>query len=40
MKNQTPRLNVKTVNTSFTRSRHEIYERRQPESSGGTDRHN
>jgi len=45
MKNQTPRLNAKTVNvnlhrlqenTSFSRSRYEIQGRRQPESSGGT----
>ena len=42
MKNQTPRLNAKTVNanlhtnTSFSRSGYEIQGRRQPESSGGT----
>ena len=40
MKNQTPRLNTKTVNgnlqeiTSFSRSRYEIQGRRQPASSG------
>ena len=45
MKNQTLRLNAKTVNanlhrlqenTSFSRSRYEIQGRRQPESSGDT----
>jgi len=42
MKNQTPRLNAKTVNadlytgnTTFSRSRCEIQVRRQPASSGG-----
>jgi len=46
MKNQTPRLNAKTVNgnlqeiTSFSRSRYEIQGRRQPASSGGTNGHN
>jgi len=43
MKNQTPRLDAKTVNangqstyrkTRFSRSRYEIQGRRQPESSG------
>jgi len=42
MKNQTLRLNAKTVNanlhtnTSFSRSGYEVQGRRQPESSGGT----